>query len=65
MADNLTALVGVANMTAAAKPTVIRILASSPLPPTSRRYLYAQWARRVGVALDPADTDHVAPAPAR
>lgn len=65
MADALTAIIGVDNLTAAAKDTVISLLSMAKLPPTSRRYLYAQWARRVGVDLSAADTDRVAPQPAR
>lgn len=63
--DALQAIVGSSNMNAAAKDNVISILAAAPLPPTTRRYLYARWAKAVGVQLDAADTDRVAPVPAR
>lgn len=65
MPEPVFALVGKSNMTPDAKENVISILSAADLPPTTRRYLYARWARTVGVPLDAADTDRVAPVPAR
>lgn len=61
MAVDIRGLVGDANMTLAAKETVIRVLAALPQPATTRRFLYARWARLVGVEPIPADIDRVAP----
>lgn len=58
-------LVGKSNMQPEAKANVISILRAADLPPTTRRYLYARWAKIVGVKLDAADTDQVAAVPAR
>jgi hypothetical protein len=61
MAVDLMALVGAENMTADAKEKVIAILHNLQQPATTKRFLYARWARLVGFAPLPADIDRVAP----
>lgn len=61
MAVDLAAIVGAENMTLAAKEEVISILKALPAPATTKRFLYARWARLVGVQAIPADIDRVAP----
>jgi len=61
MAVNIRELVGDANMTLSQKETVIKLLAALPQPATTKRFLYARWARLVGVEPIPADVDRVAP----
>jgi hypothetical protein len=61
MAVDIRELVGDANMTLANKEKVISILGALQQPATTRRFLYARWARLVGVEPIPADIDRVAP----
>ena len=60
MAVDIRGLVGDENMTLSAKATVIRLLAALQQPATTKRFLYARWARLVGVEPIPADIDRVA-----
>lgn len=60
MAVDIRELVGDENMTLAKKDTVIQILAALDQPATTKRFLYARWARLVGVEPIPADVDRVA-----
>lgn len=61
MAVDIAQLVGEENMVLARKEQVIEILRSLAQPATTKRYLYARWARLVGVQAVPADIDRVAP----
>lgn len=61
MPANIDLLVGQENMTPSAKEKVITILRGLEQPGTVKRYLYARWARLVGVQAIPADIDRVAP----
>ena len=61
MAIELEAIVGADNMTAAAKEKVIGILKALNAPPTTKRFLYARWARLVGFEPLRDDIDRVAP----
>lgn len=60
MAIDIESLVGADNMQLAAKEKVIQILHDSELSPVIKRYLYARWARLVGVQALPSDLDRVA-----
>jgi hypothetical protein len=60
MAIDLASLVGPENMTLAAKEKVIAILRAIDQPAVTKRFLYARWARLVGVQAIPADVDRVA-----
>lgn len=61
MAIDITELVGKENMNLEAKPKVIALLQNIPQPPTTKRYLYARWARVVGFHPTPEDLNTVAP----
>ena len=61
MAIDLVVLLGADLLTPEAKDQVIALLRSLHQPATTRRYLYSRWARFVGVHLDKADLDRVAP----
>lgn len=54
-------LLGVENMTAAAKDTVIKILQQLPTYNLEKRFLYARWARLVGIDATKQDINSVAP----
>ena len=60
MAVDLASIVGADNMTLDAKEKVISILKQLQAPATTKRFLYARWARLVGVQAQPADIDRVA-----
>ena len=60
MAVDVRELVGDDNMTLAAKENVIQIFQALQAPATTKRFLYARWARLVGVEPIPADIDRVA-----
>lgn len=53
-------IVGSENMTLAAKERVIELLRALQTPATSKRFLYARWARLVGVQANPVDINRVA-----
>lgn len=61
MAIDMVALVGEGNMNLAAKQKVIAILKNLQAPSTTKRFLYARWARLVGVTAQAVDLDSVAP----
>jgi len=61
MAVDVAGLVGQENMNFEAKEKVIGILRALDQPPTTKRFLYARWARLVGVPIFVADIDRVAP----
>lgn len=60
MAVDIQSLVGAENMNLAAKDKVITILKNLQQPATTKRFLYARWARLVGVQAKPEDIDRVA-----
>lgn len=60
MAVDIVSLVGQENMDLAAKEKVITILRGLQQPATTKRFLYARWARLVGVQARPEDIDRVA-----
>ena len=61
MAVDVAGLVGAENMNLGAKEKVISILRATNAPATTKRFLFARWARLVGVQAVPADIDRVAP----
>lgn len=61
MAVDVAGIVGADNMNLAAKERVIGILKALDTPATTKRFLYARWARLIGVQAIPADIDRVAP----
>ena len=61
MAVDVASVVGAENMNLAGKEKVIAILKGLQQPATTKRFLYARWARLVGVQAVPADIDRVAP----
>jgi hypothetical protein len=61
MAVDIRGLVGPENMTPEKKATVIQLLQVLPLPGSTRRYLYARWARLVSIQPLAADLNQVAP----
>ncbi len=61
MAVDVASIVGAENMSLDAKEKVITILKQLPAPATTKRFLYARWARLLGVQAIPADIDRVAP----
>jgi hypothetical protein len=46
-----------------AKERVISAIAGLNLRPATKRFLYARWARTVGISVEPADLARAAPAP--
>ena len=60
MAVDVASVVGQENMNLAAKEKVIQILKGLEQPATTKRFLYARWARLVGMQPIPADIDRVA-----
>ena len=61
MAVDIQGIVGEQNMNYSSKEQVIAIISALPLPNATRRFLYARWARLVGVQAIPDDIDRVAP----
>lgn len=61
MAVDIQAIVGEHNMTIEAKERVIALLAAQPTNATTKRFLYARWARLVGYHPSKDDLDRVAP----
>jgi hypothetical protein len=61
MAVDVSLIVGQENMQLARKQQVISILHNLDQPAPTKRYLFARWARLVGVEPDPKDIDQVAP----
>lgn len=61
MAVDIVSLVGADNMNLDAKPKVIALIQAMPTNATTKRYIYARWARVVGFHPTKADLDAVAP----
>jgi hypothetical protein len=60
MAEQIESIVGAGNMDAAKKDVVIAILRALDQPATTKRYLYARWARVVQIEASKGDLDSVA-----
>jgi len=61
MAVDLAELLSPEALRPEAKEQVIAIIRRLPLTASTKRFLYGRWARQVGLAVDPADLDRVAP----
>lgn len=59
MAIDLESIFGKENLTVDARGFVISLLKSMPMQQISRRFLYAQWLRRVGDEPRPGELDDV------
>lgn len=60
MAADIEGIVGAENMSLTRKEQVIDILRKLNVPATTKRFLYARWARLIGAQASPADIDRVA-----
>jgi len=60
MAVDVTEIVGQGNMDPTKKQEVIALLRNLPTDATTKRYLYARWARLVNVVSTPEDLNAVA-----
>lgn len=60
MAIEISEVVGKENMNPEAKEAVIRVLRESINPATVKRYLYARWARVLGIVPTREDLNRVA-----
>lgn len=58
---DIESLVGKDNMTLTRKEAVIAIIKNLNAPATTKRFLYARWARLIGSQAIKDDIDRVAP----